>query len=115
TSCAAPVVTGASLRASSSAVIPGLSRSRGLKCYAVTNPSRRGGAMSSLAGRLVGGIDSSTQSCKAVVRDAHTGRLVRSGQARHPAGSDVDLEAWLVALQETISKAGDLADVHTYC
>lgn len=67
--------------------------------------------MSSLAGRLVAGIDSSTQSCKVVVRDAQTGRLVRSGQARHPDGTEVDPEAWWVALQEALAQAGGLADV----
>ena len=32
---------------------------------------------------LVAGIDSSTQSCKVVVRDAETGKLVRYGRAAH--------------------------------
>ncbi|WP_413450831.1 xylulokinase [Georgenia phoenicis] len=64
-----------------------------------------------LAGRLVAGIDSSTQSCKVVVREAHTGRLVRSGQARHPDGTEVDPEAWWHALQEALAQAGGLDDV----
>ena len=34
--------------------------------------------------RLVAGVDSSTQSCKVVVRDADTGELVREGRARAP-------------------------------
>ncbi|TNC20860.1 xylulokinase [Georgenia sp. 311] len=67
--------------------------------------------MSPLTGRLVAGIDSSTQSCKVVVRDAQTGRLVRSGQARHPDGTEVDPEAWWVALQEALTQAGGLDDV----
>ena len=36
---------------------------------------------------LVAGIDSSTQSCKVVIRDAETGELVRQGRASHPDGS----------------------------
>ena len=40
---------------------------------------------------LVAGIDSSTQSCKVVVRDTDTGALVREGRATHPAGTEVDL------------------------
>ena len=34
---------------------------------------------------LVAGVDSSTQSCKVVIRDADTGALVREGRAVHPA------------------------------
>lgn len=66
---------------------------------------------SPLAGRLVAGIDSSTQSCKVVVREADTGRLVRSGQASHPDGTEVDPEAWWNALQEALAQAGGLDDV----
>lgn len=61
--------------------------------------------------RLVAGIDSSTQSCKVVVRDAATGRLVRQGRARHPDGTEVDPEAWWAALQEAVRGAGGLDDV----
>ena len=43
---------------------------------------------------LVAGVDSSTQSCKVVIRDADTGALVRSGQASHPEGTEVDPAAW---------------------
>ncbi len=60
---------------------------------------------------LVAGVDSSTQSCKVVVRDAATGALVRSGRASHPDGTEVDPEAWWVALQEAIDDAGGLDDV----
>ena len=60
---------------------------------------------------LVAGVDSSTQSCKVVVRDAETGALVRQGSAPHPAGSEVDPEAWWVALQQALEEAGGLADV----
>lgn len=60
---------------------------------------------------LVAGIDSSTQSCKMVIRDAETGVLVRQGQARHPEGTEVDPEAWWSALQEAIEAGGGLDDV----
>ncbi|MEJ5867392.1 xylulokinase [Pseudokineococcus sp. 5B2Z-1] len=60
---------------------------------------------------LVAGIDSSTQSCKVVVRDAETGALVRSGRASHPDGTEVDPAAWWTALQEAVEDAGGLADV----
>jgi len=60
---------------------------------------------------LVAGIDSSTQSCKVVVRDAETGRLVREGRAAHPDGTEVDPEAWWVALQQAAQQAGGLDDV----
>ncbi|MFC6236421.1 xylulokinase [Longivirga aurantiaca] len=60
---------------------------------------------------LVAGIDSSTQSCKVVVRDATTGALVRSGRAPHPDGTEVDPAAWEVALTAAIADAGGLDDV----
>jgi xylulokinase len=60
---------------------------------------------------LVAGVDSSTQSCKVVIRDADTGDLVREGRAAHPAGTEVDPAAWWTALQEAIAAAGGLDDV----
>jgi len=60
---------------------------------------------------LVAGVDSSTQSCKVVIRDADSGEVVRSGRATHPAGTEVDPEAWWVALQAAIADAGGLDDV----
>ncbi|HXH35598.1 MAG TPA: FGGY family carbohydrate kinase [Plantibacter sp.] len=60
---------------------------------------------------LVAGIDSSTQSCKVVIRDADTGALVREGRASHPAGTEVDPAAWWEALLEAADAAGGLADV----
>ncbi|SOC53799.1 xylulokinase [Ornithinimicrobium cerasi] len=60
---------------------------------------------------LVAGIDSSTQSCKVVVRDAASGDLVRSGRAAHPDGTEVDPEAWWRALGEAVAQAGGLDDV----
>ena len=60
---------------------------------------------------LVAGVDSSTQACKVVVRDAETGRLVREGRATHPTGTEVDPEAWWTALQSALEQAGGLDDV----
>ncbi|MCQ6272105.1 xylulokinase [Pseudarthrobacter sp. R1] len=60
---------------------------------------------------LVAGIDSSTQSCKVVIRDADTGALVREGRASHPEGTEIHPDHWWAALQEAIAKAGGLEDV----
>ncbi|MBO0843146.1 MAG: xylulose kinase, partial [Nocardioides sp.] len=60
---------------------------------------------------LVAGVDSSTQSCKVVVRDAETGALVRSGSAKHPDGTEVHPDHWWSALTEAAEAAGGLADV----
>ena len=60
---------------------------------------------------LVAGVDSSTQSCKIVIRDADTGALVRSGSAKHPDGTEVDPQAWWDAFLEAAADAGGLADV----
>ena len=60
---------------------------------------------------LVAGVDSSTQSCKVVIRDAATGAVVRTGRAGHPDGTEVDPEAWWIALQAAIADAGGLDDV----
>jgi len=60
---------------------------------------------------LVAGIDSSTQSCKVVIRDADTGALVRQGRAAHPDGSEIHPEHWWTALQEAIARAGGLDGV----
>jgi xylulokinase len=60
---------------------------------------------------LVGGVDSSTQACKVVIRDADTGRLVREGRASHPAGTEVDPEQWWTALRSALEQAGGLDDV----
>ncbi|WNB85298.1 xylulokinase [Cellulomonas sp. ATA003] len=60
---------------------------------------------------LVAGVDSSTQSCKVVIRDAETGALVRSGRASHPDGTSIEPAHWWDALQTAIAEAGGLADV----
>ena len=60
---------------------------------------------------LVAGVDSSTQSCKLVIADAETGKIVRFGHAKHPEGTEVDPQAWLSALRQAIDKAGGIGDV----
>ncbi len=60
---------------------------------------------------LVAGVDSSTQSCKVVIRDADDGTLIRSGRAPHPPGTEVDPRHWETALAQAIAAAGGLADV----
>lgn len=60
---------------------------------------------------LVAGVDSSTQSCKVVVRDLETGAVVRTGRASHPDGTEVAPAAWWDALGTAIADAGGLADV----
>jgi xylulokinase len=60
---------------------------------------------------LVAGVDSSTQACKVVVRDADTGELRREGRAPHPDGTEVDPAAWWQALRAAIDAAGGLDDV----
>lgn len=60
---------------------------------------------------LVAGIDSSTQSCKVVIRDLTSGELVRTGRAGHPDGSEVHPDAWWDALRSAIEDAGGLGGV----
>jgi xylulokinase len=60
---------------------------------------------------LVAGVDSSTQSCKVVIHDVDSGRIVRQGRASHPTGTEVAPQAWWLALQEAIGQAGGLDDV----
>jgi xylulokinase len=60
---------------------------------------------------VVAGIDSSTQSCKVVIRDADSGELLRSGAAPHPDGTEVDPAAWWQALQLAAERAGGLDNV----
>jgi len=60
---------------------------------------------------LVAGVDSSTQSVKVVIREASSGRLMRSGRANHPAGTQVDPQQWWHALQIAIEDAGGTDDV----
>ena len=60
---------------------------------------------------LIAGVDSSTQSCKIVIRDLATGETVRAGRAPHPHGTEVHPAAWWAALGEAVRAAGGLADV----
>lgn len=54
------------------------------------------------------GVDSSTQSCKVVVRDVVSGELVASGRASHPNGTEVDPAHWWTALNQALEQAGGL-------
>ncbi|MFC9503704.1 xylulokinase [Streptomyces sp. NPDC057002] len=69
--------------------------------------------MSAAEGPLVVGVDSSTQSTKALVVDAATGRVVASGQAPHTvssgAGRESDPRQWWDALCEALRQCGDAA------
>src|SRR5215212_4037470 len=60
---------------------------------------------------LVAGVDTSTQACKVVVRDADTGELVRSGRAPHPPGTEIAPRAWEEAFEAAAGEAGGLSDV----
>lgn len=60
---------------------------------------------------LVAGVDSSTQSCKIVVRDADTGALVRQARAAHPDGTEIHPDLWWRALGEVFDAVGGLDDV----
>ena len=61
--------------------------------------------------QLIAGVDSSTQSVKVVIRDAHTGELIRQGRASHPDGTEVDPAHWLTAIHAAFKEAGGLDDV----
>ncbi|MBQ0826690.1 xylulokinase [Streptomyces tagetis] len=69
--------------------------------------------MSAPEGPLVVGVDSSTQSTKALVVDTSTGRVVASGQAPHTvstgAGRESDPRQWWDALCEALGQCGDAA------
>ncbi|MFG3548901.1 xylulokinase [Streptomyces sp. NPDC047725] len=69
--------------------------------------------MSAAEGPLVVGVDSSTQSTKALVVDAATGRVVASGQAPHTvssgAGRESDPRQWWDALRTALRQCGEAA------
>ncbi|NNN29609.1 xylulokinase [Streptomyces sp. S3(2020)] len=69
--------------------------------------------MSAAEGPLVVGVDTSTQSTKALVVDASTGRVVASGQASHTvssgAGRESDPRQWWDALSEALHQCGAAA------
>ena len=60
---------------------------------------------------LVAGVDSSTQACKVVVRDADTGALVRAGRAPHPDGTAVAPAGLVGRAAVGDRRAGGLDDV----
>lgn len=59
---------------------------------------------------LVLGIDSSTQSTKALLVDADTGQVVDERRAGHPDGTEVDPRAWLAAVDEAAGPFLERAD-----
>ncbi|MEU3840165.1 xylulokinase [Streptomyces sp. NPDC028635] len=69
--------------------------------------------MSAAEGPLVVGVDTSTQSTKALVVDASTGRVVADGQAPHTvssgAGRESDPRQWWDALCEALRQCGEPA------
>ncbi|AJP00865.1 xylulose kinase [Streptomyces cyaneogriseus subsp. noncyanogenus] len=69
--------------------------------------------MSAAEGPLVVGVDSSTQSTKALVVDAATGQVVASGHAPHTvssgSGRESDPRQWWDALCEALRQCGDAA------
>ncbi len=66
--------------------------------------------MSAAEGPLVVGVDTSTQSTKALVVDASTGQVVASGQAPHTvstgAARESDPRQWWDALREALHQCG---------
>ncbi|MFJ3821260.1 xylulokinase [Streptomyces nodosus] len=69
--------------------------------------------MSAAEGPLVVGVDSSTQSTKALVVDVATGQVVASGQAPHTVssgeGRESDPRQWWDALCEALRQCGEAA------
>ena len=59
---------------------------------------------------LVVGIDSSTQSTKALLVDAETGQVLEERRATHPDGTEVDPRAWLAAVDEAAGPLLEKAD-----
>ncbi|WP_080794112.1 xylulokinase [Corynebacterium pacaense] len=59
---------------------------------------------------LVLGVDSSTQSCKALLVDAETGEIVDRGRAAHPWGTRIDPRVWVEAMEEATAGLIDRAD-----
>ena len=62
-------------------------------------------------GALVAGVDSSTQSCKIVVCEAESGRIVRTSRAPHPADTEVSAEEWWRAYAAASAEPGLLDGV----
>ena len=64
-----------------------------------------------MGGKLVAGVDSSTQSVKIVVRDLATGDLVKESKVPHPDGTECDPRDWQSAFTRAISEVDELKDV----
>jgi xylulokinase len=62
-------------------------------------------------GALVAGVDSSTQSCKIVVCEAETGRIVRTSRPSHPNATEVSAEEWWRAYTAASTEPGLLDGV----
>ena len=60
---------------------------------------------------LVAGVDSSTQSCKVVIRDAGRGALVREGRAAHPEAPRSTPPPGGRRCASALAEAGGLDDV----
>src|SRR3954470_14909664 len=62
---------------------------------------------------LVIGVDSSTQSTKALLVDASSGAVVAEQSAPHPSGTSVDPRSWLDAVDSAtaglLARAGAIA------
>lgn len=56
------------------------------------------------------GIDSSTQSCKAVLVDAATGAVLKEQRVAHPTGTQVDPTRWISAMEEATAGLIEQAD-----
>lgn len=63
-----------------------------------------------MSAATVAGVDSSTQSCKAVVCDAATGTIVDEGRASHRDGTEADPEDWWRALGAAVGGRLDGVD-----
>ena len=59
---------------------------------------------------LILGLDSSTQSTKALLVDADSGEVVDARTAPHPPGTEVDPRAWLAAADEATAGLLERAD-----
>ena len=55
------------------------------------------------------GVDSSTQSTKALLVDADDGTILESSGAPHPPGTEVDPRAWLAAYDAATAGLADRA------
>lgn len=60
----------------------------------------------------VAGVDTSTQATKILIMDPASGRVVRSGRAPHPEGTEVSPSHWWQACMRAIEQARGLSDVH---